>query len=65
MEQNDYKITRDEKIKQLYASGICVEIIAERLAIETNIVRVVLGLGIKMRKNYVLYVKKCDRLDPI
>lgn len=65
MDKPEYKITRDEKIKQLYGSGITIEVIAERLAIETNVVRIVLGQGIKMKKNYVLYVKKCDRLDPI
>lgn len=62
MDSNDYKITRNKRIRQLHIKGVSVEEISERLAIEMDVVKSVLGIGIKLKKNYVLYVKKCDRL---
>jgi len=65
MDSNEYRITRNKRIRQLHLQGVSVEKIAENLAIETDVVRSTLGMGIKLKKNYVLFVKKCDRLDPI
>lgn len=44
MEITEYKIKRNEIVKHLYRSGEHIGIIASRLAIDTNLVRDIVGL---------------------
>ena len=55
MELAEYKIKRDETIKRLYRTGESIGFIASRFAIDTNLVRDIVGLARVYEENEKIF----------